>query len=127
MSKKVSKKRPPGECFSPPSENIENLSKVVPTQHSWSGNPACGGAFADFQMFSDSRHRRLARQELPARQISANLSRKSRIVSQKQSALARKYVGVREWLVRSLPGGRQGSIYIFLNFLVLFVSSQKVQ
>jgi len=77
------RKGPPGECFSPPSENIENLSKVVPTQHSWSGNPACGGAFADFQMFSDSRHRWLARltigqarQELPARQISANLSRK---------------------------------------------------
>jgi len=125
LSKKVSKKRPPGECFSPPSENIENLSKVVPTQHSWSGNTY--GDFADFQMFSDSRHRWLARQELPARQILANLSRKNRIVSQKQSALARKYVGVREWLVRSLPGGRQGSIYIFLNFLVLFVSSQKVQ
>ncbi|HOY31818.1 MAG TPA: hypothetical protein PKW80_08080 [Bacteroidales bacterium] len=127
MSKKVNKKGPPVECFSPLSENNENLSKVVPTQHSRSGNPACSGAFADFQMFSDSRHRRLARQELPARQISANLSRKSRIVSQKQSALARKYVGVREWLVRSLPGGRQGSIYIFLNFLVLFVSRQKGQ
>jgi len=70
------RKGPPGECFSPLSENIENLCKVVLTQHSWSGNPACSGAFADFQMFSDSRHRRLARQELPARQISASLSLK---------------------------------------------------
>jgi len=69
VSKKVIKKGHPGECFSPLSENIENLCKVVPTQHSWSGNPACGGAFADFQMFSDSRHRRLARQEMPTRQI----------------------------------------------------------
>ena len=32
--------------------------------------------FVDFQMFSDSRHRWPARQELPARQISADLSRK---------------------------------------------------
>ncbi|HOY32145.1 MAG TPA: hypothetical protein PKW80_09725 [Bacteroidales bacterium] len=87
MSKKVSKpacvtntsagrKGHPGECFSPLSENIENLCKLVTTSYAASGNPACGGAFADFQMFSDSRHRRLARQELPARQISANLSRK---------------------------------------------------
>jgi len=37
-------------------------------------NPARGGAFADFQMFSDSLHRWPARQELPARLISANLS-----------------------------------------------------
>jgi len=41
--------------------------------------------------------------------------------------VARKYAGVREWPVRSLPGVRQGSIYIFLNFLVLFVSRQKGQ
>jgi len=71
----------PGERFNPLSENIENLCKVVPTSYAASENPACGGAFADFQMFSDSRHCRPARQELPARQISANLSRKSRIVS----------------------------------------------
>jgi len=76
VSKKVSKKGPPGECFSPLSENIENLCKVVLTSYAASGKPRCGGAFADFQMFSDSRHRRLARQEMPARQISAKLSRK---------------------------------------------------
>ena len=52
-----------------------------PDSEKESGNPARSGVFADFQMFSDSRHCRPARQELPARQISANLSRKNRIVS----------------------------------------------
>jgi len=129
------RKGPPGECFIPLSENIENLCKVVLTQHSWSGNPASGGAFADFQMFSDSRHRRPARQELPARQIPASLSRKKPNCFAETKCGGKKICGVlslpkhgvREWRVRSLPGGRQGSIYIFLNFLVLFVSRQKVQ
>jgi len=119
LSKKVNKKGPPVECFSPLSENNENLSKVVPTQHSRSGNPACSGAFADFQMFSDSRHRRLARQELPA---------KSRLTYPSKTELFRRNkVRWQENMSVSGSGLCEGSIYIFLNFLVLFVSRQKGQ
>jgi len=52
QKKRTKEKDSPAECFTPLSENNENLSKVVPSA-SWLTADAVG-AFEDFLSFSDS-------------------------------------------------------------------------
>jgi len=127
LSKKVIKKGPPGECFLPLSENIENLCKVVPTSYAASGNPACGGAFADFQMFFDSRHRWPARQELPARKYRQAYPEKAELF--RRNPPAGGFAGKKICRCQGVACAKVR--YIFscppAGGLVLFVSRQKVQ
>jgi len=51
------RKGQPRQCFSPLSENIENLFKVIPSGRL---TEDAVGAFEDFQIFSDSRQCRPA-------------------------------------------------------------------
>jgi len=83
VSKKVSKKGPPGECFIPLSENIENLCKVVLTSYAASGNPAVAGPLQIFKCFLIHATAGPHARKCPRAYYRLSYPEKSRIVSQK--------------------------------------------